>query len=292
MNTAKINTLKKRMQNSLANAKRCFLLLNFSFLILSACVRVDVYDTDHPEHGKITLATDWSKIGQGITAPQSYTVQVVTGTTNTIDNLFLPGTYSSYIYNVADKITVSETTATVAVSNNIVDPMPDWFFASTLNVTIEPDKTHHFIAVMQQQIRQLNIELTVTEGDISNIQSVTASLSSVANTIDLRTDVCSGTGLKVEPVFSKNGNKLVAFVRLIGLTAETQNLSLNISYVGGSQEQIISDVSNQLTGFATDKHLPMTLLGNISISESGAIFNSKISGWESQGQISGDADEQ
>jgi len=260
-----------------------------------------IYETANPQYGTITLITDWSKMGEGITKPANYTIEVgghkVTANKDkyTIEHLFEEGTYRGYVYNTAEHITVSNGLATVGSVNNsstTIEPSPSWFFSASDQVEIKKDTHYEFTAVMRQQIRQLNIELTVTDGDINNIQSVTASLSGVANTIDLKTDVCSGVGLKVEPVFTKNGNKFIASVRLIGLTDEAQNLALDITYVGGSQEQITSNMSNQLTGFGTDKHLPMTLSGSISISESGAIFNSEISGWESQGHISGDADEQ
>ncbi len=33
------------------------------------------YNTDHPEHGKITLTTDWSQRGEGIDIPGSHHVR-------------------------------------------------------------------------------------------------------------------------------------------------------------------------------------------------------------------------
>jgi len=267
-------------------------------LLLASCGSDDSIDETR---GTITLTADWSQMGEGITKPASYLIEVggqkvtATADTYTIDHLFEEGTYRGYAYNTAAHITVSNGMATVSGvngSSTTVEPAPGWFFSASDEVEIKKDTHHKFTAVMQQQIRLLNIELTVTDGGIDNLESVTASLSGVANTIDLKTGICSGTGLKVEPVFAKSGNKLIASVRLIGLTAETQNLTLNITYIGGSQQQITSDVSSQLTGFGTDKHLPMTLSGNIGVSESGTIFNSEISGWESQGQVGGDADEQ
>ena len=71
-------------------------------------VKDPIYDTPHPEHGTVTLTADWSGIGEGLTAPASYTVAAtpataaatgeytatLTGTTATLDHLFEPGKYT------------------------------------------------------------------------------------------------------------------------------------------------------------------------------------------------------
>ena len=69
---------------------------------LAGCdVKDPIYDTPHPNHGTVTLTTHWSGIGEGLTAPASYTVAVtpvaggatgsytatVNGTTATLDQL-------------------------------------------------------------------------------------------------------------------------------------------------------------------------------------------------------------
>jgi len=83
-------------------------------------VKDPIYNTPHPEQGAITLVTDWSGIGEGLTAPASYTVEAgdysatLTGTTNLLEPLFEPGSYCLHIYNTPQHITVSGITATVA----------------------------------------------------------------------------------------------------------------------------------------------------------------------------------
>lgn len=260
-----------------------------------------INETANLQHGTITLTTDWSKIGEGITKPASYIIEIggqkVTATADkcTLDYLFEAGTYRGYTYNMAEHISISDGLAkvdSVSGSSTTVEPTPGWFFSASNEVEIENDTHHEFTAVMQQQVRQLDIELTVTDGDIDNIETITASLSGVANTIDLKTGTCSGTGLKVEPVFTKSDNKLIGSVRLIGLAAEAQMLMLDISYKVGSPQQLITDMSSYLTDFSIDKHIPMTLTGNISITSGiGVEFDSEISGWENQGQVSVDTDE-
>ena len=44
-------------------------------ILLAGCdVKDPIFDTSHPGHGTVTLTTDWSGIGTGLTAPESYTV--------------------------------------------------------------------------------------------------------------------------------------------------------------------------------------------------------------------------
>ncbi|MDR1091754.1 MAG: FimB/Mfa2 family fimbrial subunit [Prevotella sp.] len=262
-------------------------------VIFSSCTKEELVNPP-----KVTLTTDWTNRTTGIAIPSPYTVVINNKnlTYHSVSNN-LPeleaGSYPVTIYNYADKVTINGSTATVATSGSIVDAQPGYLFYSELDIEFENDKEKTVTAVMQQQVRRLNIELTVTDGNIGNIESITASLSGVANTINLKDGTYSGTAQKVEPVFTKSGNKLIASVRLIGLTAEVQNLTLDISYAAGSPQQITTDMSSYLTDFGTDKHIPVTLSGNISISKSGITFNSEISGWESQGQIDGiDANEQ
>lgn len=40
-------------------------------LILSSCVKDDLYDTPHPQHGKITVTADWSARGEGVMSPKN-----------------------------------------------------------------------------------------------------------------------------------------------------------------------------------------------------------------------------
>ena len=95
------------------NIRQC-LIVAATALSLAACdVEDPIYNTPHPEQGAITLVTDWSGIGEGLTAPASYTVEAggysatLTGTTNQLESLFEPGSYHLHIYNTPQHITVS-----------------------------------------------------------------------------------------------------------------------------------------------------------------------------------------
>lgn len=279
---------------------KTFKINNISFTVVAGLFSLIVTSCTCKEYlmepPKVILTTDWTNRTEGITIPSAYTVIINNQSlacktvTNTLPELDA-GTYPLAVYNPVDRITLDEISATAAVatSGNIVDAQPGYLFYSALDIEFENDKEKAVTVVMQQQVRLLNIELTITGGDIDNIESVTASLSGVANGMDMKTDTYSGTGLKVIPVFRLDGNKLVSSVRLIGLTAESQKLTLDITYRNGTRQQIVSDVSSMLAGFNHDKHKPLTLKGNAEIFSVTEILTG-ITGWEVQDEISGNAE--
>ena len=69
-------------------------------VLLSSCVKDTLYDTPHPDYGKIAVTADWSARGEGIDIPATWTVNMgdYTGTetsaTHTPDHLFAPGNYT------------------------------------------------------------------------------------------------------------------------------------------------------------------------------------------------------
>ena len=91
-------------------------------VLFSSCVKDTLYDTPHPDYGKIAVTADWSARGEGIDIPATWTVTMgdYTGTetsaTHTPDHLFAPGSYTLAVWNPAEGITVNGTTATIAAS--------------------------------------------------------------------------------------------------------------------------------------------------------------------------------
>ena len=122
-------------------------------VLLSSCVKDTLYDTPHPDYGKIAVTADWSARGEGINIPATWTVTMgdYTGTetsaTHAPDHLFAPGSYTLAVWNPAEGITVNGTTATIAAATGtragtdaFVNNALGWFFTYTEQVTIEKDK--------------------------------------------------------------------------------------------------------------------------------------------------------
>lgn len=268
------------------------LLFTVSCLLLTviSCTRVDL---ENPLKGKMTLVTDWSKHTTGVEQPASYTV-ILNNQTLTYAQAtnLLPeqeaGNYPIYIYNTPDKISIAGTTATVATTGNVVDPLPGWLFTATTEARYADFKEETITAVMQQQIKQLTIELTVTEGDPERIASTAATLTGIANSLDFKTNTHSGANLSVAPVFTRNGNKLSATVRLLGMANEPKKFILDITFTDGRTQHIESEVSAQLVNFNRDKHVPLTISGNLNTPiEAG--MQATINGWTNTTNGSGTA---
>ena len=94
-------------------------------LFMTSCVKDTLYNTPHPDTGKITVTADWTDRGDDVNIPAEWTVTMgdYTGTesgeTHAPDYLFNPGNYTLVAYNTPENITVSGTTATVAQDLNV-----------------------------------------------------------------------------------------------------------------------------------------------------------------------------
>ena len=90
------------------------------------------------------------------------------------------------MWNPAEGITVSGTTATIAAATGnragtdaFVDNAPGWFFTHTEQVSIEKDKDYPLTAAMKQQVRELTLVIEPTgdaAGRITEIGRLSSSL--------------------------------------------------------------------------------------------------------------------
>lgn len=268
-------------------------------VLLAGCdVKDPIYNTSHPDHGTVTLTTDWSGIGEGLTAPASYTVKAddytatVSGATNLLDHLFEPGKYTIYAYNTAEHITVTGTTASVEAASapagqmgTFVRNTPGWLFASATDVAIEKDTEYALTAVMQQQVRQLTLVVEPTGGMVDKIERITGTLSGVAASLDIA-DGTHGAPSNVELQFEKitggaNAGKYAAIVRLLGTAGTQQQLTATIAFTNDSPAAVTltSDLTTALAAFNADKRTPLTLSGSVAETPTGAGFSATITDW-------------
>lgn len=277
-------------------------------LLLAGCDPKDpIYNTPHPEKGALTLTTDWSNIGEGLTAPAAYTVATLpaaaagatggytatlNGTTNTLDRLFDPGVYRILVYNTPEHITVSGTTASVeaatppaGLSGPFIQNTPGWLFASTAEMMIEKDKEHFHTAVMQQQVRELTLIVEPTGETTDKIESITGTLSGIASSLNFA-DGTHAAPANVAMTFSKitsgtDAGKWSATVRLLGTAGEQQKLTATITFTDGNPEPVNfdSDLTSVLATFNADKRKPLTLGGSVVETPTGAGFGATIDDW-------------
>lgn len=268
-------------------------------LLAASCVKDTLYNTPHPDHGKIAVTADWSARGEGIDIPATWTVTMgdYTGTetsaTHAPDHLFAPGSYTLVAWNPAEGITVSGTTATVAPASGnqttgaFIDNTPGWFFTYTEQVSIEKDKDYPLTAAMKQQVRELTLVVEPTGDAAGRITEIEASLSGVAGTLDFATDTY-GVASNVVLPFTKitegdDAGKWKATVRLLGVTGTEQLLTGEIRYAEGNPTPttLKSDLTEALKEFNTKKPEPMTLGGTLVETPEEAEFSEfEITGWE------------
>ena len=268
-------------------------------LTLGGCVKDELHDTPHPDTGSITVTADWTGRGEGVDIPAEWTVTMgdytgtETGETHAPDHLFAPGSYTLAVWNPAEGITVSGTTATIAAATGnragtdaFVDNAPGWFFTHTEQVSIEKDKDYPLTAVMQQQVRELTLMIEPAGDAADRIESIGGTLSGAAGTLDFATGT-HGTPSEVELHFTKitegdDAGKWMATVRLLGIAGDAQRLTATLTYTDGNPQptSLNSDLTSALNGFNDGKTAPLTLGGTIAETPGEAGFTGEITDWE------------
>lgn len=262
-------------------------------LTLGGCVKDELHDTPHPDTGSIAVTADWTGRGEGVDIPAEWTVTMgdytgtETGATHSPDYLFNPGSYTLAVYNPADGITVSGTTAAVAAADGgCIVNTPGWFFTSVQEVAIAADTDYSLTAVMHQQVRELTLMIEPAGDAADRIESIGGTLSGAAGTLDFATGT-HGTPSEVKLHFTKitsgdDAGKWTATVRLLGIAGDAQRLTATLTYTDGNPQptSLISDLTAALDGFNDGKTAPLTLGGTLAETPDEAGFTGEITGWE------------
>lgn len=266
-------------------------------LSLTSCVKDDLYDTPHPDYGRIIVSADWTERGEGVPAPEKWVISIgdytaeETGSTHEAERLFEPGDYRLITYNPVVGITVAGTTATVSAAsgergNAFISGSPDWFFANVQEITIEKDREHAFTAAMHQQVRQLTLLIEPVGNTAAAIENIAGSLSGAAGTLDFATGTYGGVsdvGLHFTKVTEgADAGKWKATVRLLGIAGDVQRLSATVTFVGGNPQPVTieSGLSEVLARFNTDKTAPLILGGSMVETPGEAGMTATIDKWE------------
>ncbi len=262
---------------------------------LGGCVKDELHETPHPDTGKVTVTVDWSDRGEGVDIPAEWTVTMggytgtETGAPHSPDYLFNPGSYTLAVYNPADDIMVSGTTAAVvqeAGNGAYISNTPGWLFSSVQEVAIEADTDYELTAVMHQQVRKLTLMIEPAGDAAEHIESIEGTLSGAAGTLDFATGTY-GTPSEVELRFTKitdgdDAGKWTATVRLLGIAGNLQRLTATLTYTDGNPQptSLNSDLTSALNGFNDGKTSPLTLGGTIAETPGEAGFTGEITDWE------------
>lgn len=264
-------------------------MIRYSFaavlaLLLASCVKDELYNTPHPDKGVISVSVD---VPQGA-EEDDYTVEVDGQPLDEGDNAsnpLTPGEHTVLVYNTPEGFTVTDGIAYVErvdgtrALTDLIDPLPETLYLGTKTVTVVADDTLHVDLDILQRTRDLRLELTVTEGDPERIASITGILSGVAGAYDLRSETLYGEAVSTAPVFTRNGDKVEADLRLLGIMGDRQTLTLVLTFTDGQTQTTESDLTEALAGFGSDMTEPFTLTAGLRTPmEAG--FSASITDWE------------
>ena len=181
-------------------------------LLAAACVKDTLYNTPHPDHGKIAVTADWSARGEGIDIPATWTVAMgdYTGTetsaTHAPDHLFAPGQLHPRglepgrgNHGERHHGRRGRSRGCRGRCGELHRGQSGWFFAHAEQVTIKQDKDHSFTAAMKQQVRELTLVIEPTGDAAGRITEISAHLTGAAGTLDFATDTYGAASNVVLP---------------------------------------------------------------------------------------------
>jgi hypothetical protein len=252
-------------------------------VLLSSCVKDTLYDTPHPDKGAVTISLT------GLSADDNYVLDMdgkvadITGSPFTNPDLLNPGTHSMVIYNRAEGFTFDGRTARVNAHTDgaSVIPLPGYLKTVSQEITVTADDTLRVNAVPVQRVRDLQLELEVTQGRPELIQSVTATLSGIAGIFDMEKGQTIGEPTSTVFSFTRDGSKLTADARLLGTMGDVQALVLDIVFTdGGRTQRTEVDLTEALADFNSDMTTAYRVTGTLETPVGMEEGKGEITGWE------------
>lgn len=257
-------------------------------VLLSSCVKDTLYDTPHPDKGAVTINLT------GLSADDNYVLDMdgkvadITGSPFTNPDLLNPGTHSMVIYNRAEGFTFDGRMARVNAPDGksradgaSVIPLPGYLKTVSQEITVTADDTLRVNPVPQQRVRDLQLELEVTQGRPELIQSVTATLSGIAGVFDMEKGQTIGEPTSTVFSFTRDGSKLTADARLLGTMGAVQTLVLDIVFTdGGRTQRTEVDLTEALADFNGDMTTAYRVTGTLETPVGMEEGKGEITGWE------------
>ncbi len=260
-------------------------LISLAFLIVMICH--SCFDLDLVERGEVTLTTDWSQKDQTVPLPVSYAVKInnqllhFSATSNPLPDL-LPDNYPVWIYNTPEHIQINGNLAKVDQENGLVHPSPGWLFTAFGIVPFENNTVKTFTVKMQQQVRQLTIQLKPIGSTASKVKAIQAILSGISGTWNFEKDLVEGPALKIPLNFQKQvDGTWLANVRLLGIVDSPQHVDGKIIFHDGDPVDLhfTADLSMELADFNNNKQQPKRLAANVD-THTEAGFEIRVNDWK------------
>ncbi len=237
--------------------------------LMTSCVKDTLYSTPHPDKGTVAITVQELSSGIDYVAEIDGESADITGSPFVFPGVFNPGPYSLVIYSRVEGFTFEGGTAQVnyldgkaQTDGTAIIPLPGYLKSVSQEITVTADDTLRVNATPVQHVRDLQIELTITQGAPELIQSVTGTLSGIAGSFDMGTGQTTGEPVSTVFSFTRNGNILTADVRLLGTMGAVQTLVLDIVFTdGGRTQRTESDLTEYLANFDSDMTTAYSIKG-------------------------------
>ena len=259
----------------------------FASISLVSCVKDELYDTPHPDKGALVLDADGLPGGDGYMVDIDGQTFEMTGSTFAVPGLFEPGTHTLTVYNRPEGFSVEGLVARVAPletaarsTGGLIHPLPGYLHSGTRQIEVTADDSLKVEMSVSQRVRDLRLELTVTEGDPERIASVKGTISGIAGAFDLAARKTTGEPASTAVAFARTGDKLTADARLLGFIGETPVLTVEIRFTDG-RTQTVEDESfaDAVKDFNKDMAEPLVLTGSLNTpTEAG--MSATIENWQ------------
>lgn len=263
---------------------------------MTGCVKDELFNTPHPDKGAVVLDIGGLPGGDGYTVDIDGRTFETTGSAFTVPDLFEPGTHTVTVYNRPEGFSVEGLVARVAplgaavrAADGFIHPLPGYLHSGTRQIEVTADDSLKVEMSVSQRVRDLHLELTVTEGDPERIASVRGTLSGIAEAFDLAAQQTTGEAVSTAVEFIRTGDRLTADARLLGIMGSKQTLLLDIVFTDGRTQTTESDLTDHLKDFGGDMTEAFRLTGDLNTPvETG--MSATIDNWQPGNGSGEDAD--
>ena len=264
-------------------------MIGMAAMLLSSCVKDELYNTPHPDKGAVTISlTGWTADDDYVLDMDGKTADI-TCSPFVYPDLLLPGAHSLVLYNRAEGFTFDGRMAYVNTRDDkiradgaTIIPLPGYLKTISQEITVVADDTLRITPSPQQRVRDLHIEFTVTQGRPELIQTVTGTLGGIAGAFDMEAGQTTGEPASAIVTFTRDSDKLTADARLLGTMGAVQTLVLDIAFVdGGRILRTEVDLTEALADFNGDMTAAYRVTGTLETPVGMEEATVEITGWES-----------
>ena len=267
--------------------KRIYITL-LPAVLLASCVKDTLYNTPHPDQGAVVVSLTEASGADHYRLDIDGKATDLSGTPFTYPELLMPGAYSLLVYNRAEGFTFDGRTARVNSfsGKNRADAAaiisrPGYLKSVRAEITVIADDTLRVSLTPQQRVRDLQLDLEVTQGRPELIQSVTATLSGIAGAFDMEKGQTTGDATSTVFAFTREGSKLTAEARLLGTMGAVQTLALDIVFTDGGRTQHTEvELTEAMKEFNGDMTTAYRVTGTLETPVGMEEGKGEITGWE------------